>query len=68
MSSNINKAQCQRTSLIVVNAAMNSTLTVDSIIVDCFFEPYEIAPPSNNTANPEIDFLSMWSPAQSKST
>jgi len=42
---------------------MNFALTVDSEIVDCFFEPYEIVPLSNNTTKPEIDFLSVQSPA-----
>jgi len=59
MSSDLNKAQCQRTSLTAVDTAINSTSTVDSVTVDYFFEPYEIASLSNKTANPEIDFLSV---------
>ena len=63
MSSDLNKAQYQRTSLTAINAAMNSASTVVSTIVDCFFESYEIASLSNSTTNSEIDFLSMWSSA-----
>jgi len=42
---------------------MNSTSTINSITVDYFLEPHEIVSPSNNTIKPEIDFISMWSPA-----
>ena len=68
MSSELNKDQCQRISLTAVDTAMNSASTVDNDTDVCFLEPYEIAPPSNNTAKPEIDFLSMQSPPQSEST
>ena len=68
MSSELNKDQCQRISLIAVDAAMNSASTVDSDTDVYFLEPYEIAPLSGNTVKPEIYFLSMQSPPQSEST
>ena len=45
--------------MTAVDTAINSASTVDSVTVDYFFEPYEIASLSNKTANPEIDFLSV---------
>jgi len=45
-----------------VTMAMNSVLIVDSDTDIYFLEPHEIAPLFNNTAKPEIDFLSMQSP------
>jgi len=45
-----------------VTMVMNSALMVDSDTDICFLEPHEIAPPFNNTAKLEIDFLSMQSP------
>jgi len=62
------KAQCQRTSFTAVNATINSASTVDSDTLDCFFDPQEITPPSNNNVYSDIDFLSILSPAQSEST
>ena len=62
------KARCQRTSFTTVDAAINSASTVDSDTLDCFFDPQEIAPPSNNNVYPNIDFLSILSPVQSEST
>ena len=68
MSSELNKDQCQRISLTAVDMAMNSASTVDSDTDVYFLEPHEIAPPSDNTAKPKIDFLSMQSPPQSELT
>jgi len=68
MSSELNKEQCQRISLTAIDVAMNSTSIVNNDTDVYFLEPHEIAPPSNNTTKPKIDFLSMQSPLQSKST